>query len=326
MRDQTRTLTAAVLTGLLATAVMATAAVIAPLSAAAATLPSNVLSAPGRYIWVDGKRLHIHCSGRGRPSVILDAGLGGTSLEWVRVQPTLSRHTQVCSYDRAGYGWSKPGGQPRTSAVIVEELYRLLGYAGIPGPYLLVGHSFGGLSLRLFAQRFPRRVAGMVMLDSTHELQFADEVTPKSRKSLLPRHDRQFVIGNHWQIPAALPEFYRSTALALARLPDATRALYSELRHLRLSAAQVHAERAALPDVPLTVIAHDSRSRAKTPRAARFAARWMALQRELAGRSSQGLLLIATRSGHHIHLEQPELVSSAVLNMLQRLRRCDTGC
>src|SRR5437588_5210224 len=128
---------------------------------------------PGKLVDIGGYRLHINCTGTGSPTVILDAGLGETSLDWSKVQPAVARFTRVCSYDRAGYGWSDTGPGPRTSQQIVQELHLLLMHAQISGPYLLVGHSLGGLNMRLYAYRYPAEVAGMVLLDSTNEHQFA---------------------------------------------------------------------------------------------------------------------------------------------------------
>src|SRR5947209_14532237 len=128
---------------------------------------------PGKLVDIGGYRLHINCTGTGSPTVILDAGLGSTSLDWSKVQPGVARFTRVCSYDRAGYGWSDSGPGPRTSQQIVKELHLLLVHAQINGPYVLVGHSVGGLNMRLYAYRYPQEVAGMVLLDSTSEHQFA---------------------------------------------------------------------------------------------------------------------------------------------------------
>ena len=116
--------------------------------------------APGKLVDIGGYQLHINCTGTGSPTVILDAGLGGTSLDWSKVQPAVARFTRVCSYDRAGYGWSQTGPGPRTSQQIVTELHALLAQAKINGPYVLVGHSAGGLNMRLYAYRYPAEVVG----------------------------------------------------------------------------------------------------------------------------------------------------------------------
>ena len=129
----------------------------------AAPLNGEEFPPPGKYINIGKHHLHLHCIGQGSPTVILDAGLGGTSLEWVLVQPDVAQFTRVCSYDRSGYGWSEGIPGPRTSAIIVKELQKLLDFADEQSPYLLVGHSFGGLSMRLFASHHPDKIAGLVL-------------------------------------------------------------------------------------------------------------------------------------------------------------------
>ncbi len=124
---------------------------------------------PGRLVDVGGYRLHILCVGTGSPAVVLEAGLGAMSLAWDLVQKEMGRTTQVCAYDRAGMGWSESGPQPRTPGQLARELHTLLTNAGIPGPYVLVGHSVGGKNVRMFALRYPNEVAGMVLVDARSE-------------------------------------------------------------------------------------------------------------------------------------------------------------
>ena len=290
----------------------------------AAPLDADKYPAPGTHIWLGDYRMHLHCQGRGSPTVILEAGLGGTSLEWVRVQPKISRFTRVCSYDRYGYGWSDPSFEARTAATIVTELRQLMGNGAVAAPYLLVGHSFGGLTMRLFASRYPQYIAGMVLLDPTHEAQFdQQQLASPSHKTLIPNQNKAFVIGNHYQIPTALPAEIRPTAQMLALIPSSIRSLYSELRYIRISAAQVRQSGQTLPDVPLTIIAHNSLIRAQTAKAKRFAGNWLTLQRELATRAPQGRFIMAEHSGHHIHLEQPELVINSVRDIVEQNRRTE---
>ena len=120
---------------------------------------------PGRLVDLGSHRLHLLESGRGRPTIVLEAGLMSTVLSWGDLQHKLSQSHRVVSYDRAGLGWSDPGPMPRTAHRIVEELHTLLERAAIPPPYVLVGHSFGGLTMPLFAARFPEETAGMVLVD-----------------------------------------------------------------------------------------------------------------------------------------------------------------
>lgn len=120
---------------------------------------------PGRLVDLDHYRLHLLESGRGSPTIVLEAGLMSTVLSWSNLQRELTESYRVVSYDRAGLGWSDLGPMPRTADRIVDELHRLLQQAAIPPPYVLVGHSFGGLTMPLFAARFPEEVAGMVLVD-----------------------------------------------------------------------------------------------------------------------------------------------------------------
>lgn len=138
---------------------------------------------PGQRIEVDGLKLHLHCTGQGQPTVILDSGFSMPALSWALVQPELARRVRVCSYDRAGLGHSDPdpSGAPQTSARMAERLHALLVRAGVRGPLVLVGHSNGGYLVRSYYARFPGEVVGAVLVDSSHE-----------------RMDEHF-IGPHWE-------------------------------------------------------------------------------------------------------------------------------
>ena len=124
---------------------------------------------PGRLVDIGGWRLHLNCTGEpmaGRPTVVLEAGAGDFSVEWSLVQPGVDRFAHVCSYDRGGDGWSDLGPHPRTFRQIVYELHTLLERAGERGPYILVGHSYGGWLVRLYQSTYPGEVAGMVLVDA----------------------------------------------------------------------------------------------------------------------------------------------------------------
>lgn len=123
---------------------------------------------PGKLVDVGGYRLHLYCTGSGSPTVILDALFPGTVSNWAWVQPELAKTTQVCAYDRAGLGWSDRGRQPRDAVQHAGELHTLLTAAAVPGPYVLVGHSWGGLPVRMFADRYPDQVAGMALIEATN--------------------------------------------------------------------------------------------------------------------------------------------------------------
>ena len=129
-------------------------------------------SPPGRLIDVGGYKLHLRCTGEGSPVVVFDAGLGSHSLYWRKVEPEVAAITTACSFDRAGYGFSDLGPEPRTTETIAGELNTLLRKANVRGPLVLVGWSFGGFTARYYAHRYPDQVAGVVFVDSGHEDQF----------------------------------------------------------------------------------------------------------------------------------------------------------
>src|SRR5689334_20199559 len=128
--------------------------------------------ARGRLVDIGGRKLFLNCMGQGSPTVVLDSALGMSSYTWWPVQTAVARVTRVCSYDRAGYALSDPGPLPRTSRQIAEELHALLSAADVRGPYVLAGHSLGGLDVRLFATRYPSEVAGVALIDATPDNAF----------------------------------------------------------------------------------------------------------------------------------------------------------
>lgn len=124
--------------------------------------------APGQLLTIDGHQMHIDCTGEGSPTVILEAAGGHFSAEWARVQPEIAQTTRVCAYDRAGYGWSEPGPEPRDAEHVANELHSLLAAAHVPPPYVLVAHSVGGIYVRVFNADYPGETVGMVLVDSSH--------------------------------------------------------------------------------------------------------------------------------------------------------------
>lgn len=121
---------------------------------------------PGLLVNVDGYRMHIHCTGEGSPTILLDHVAGGSSVDWALIQPKLAEHTRVCAYDRSGFGWSDYNPAPRTLEQQVYELHSLLQGANEQGPYILVGHSYGARVSRVYAANYPEEVAGMVLMDA----------------------------------------------------------------------------------------------------------------------------------------------------------------
>ena len=130
-----------------------------------------------------GVSLNINCTGKGRPVVVLDSAAGVPAVGWSLVQREIAKFTRVCSYDRAGYGWSSPGPMPRTSVEIASELHALLLASGERAPYLMVGHSIGGDDVRVYNHEYPSEVVGMVLVDATHE-DSMDRMAPAMRSDL----------------------------------------------------------------------------------------------------------------------------------------------
>jgi len=281
---------------------------------------------PGKLIDVGGYRLHLYCTGTGRPgspTVILEAGLGSTSLEWSKVQPGVASFTRVCSYDRAGYGWSDTGPLPRTSGRIVAELHTLLVKAGIPGPYVLVGHSFGGLNVRLYAYTYPQQVAGLVLVDSSHEEQVRyPELRPTAGGQLtvcqaLSPFGIVRLLGLANGIAAEYPPTVQPVVKAQNDQTRFCQTVNGEYAAWDESSAQVHTARHPLGRLPLVVLTRGVEGNFFQGNAGKQVdAAWLALQKDLASLSTNSTQMIATRSGHYIPLDQPDLVIAAIKQVL----------
>lgn len=271
--------------------------------------------APGTYIWVDQHRLHLNCAGTGSPTVVFDSGLGGSSLDWALVQPAVATFTRACSYDRAGYAWSDPGPMPRSSRHIIQDLEQLLGNGSVAAPYVLVGHSLGGLVVQQFARKNPQRIAGLVLIDATHEEQFhrleLDVAPEDSRRSLMMR-------GNAFHIPRDLPEEITLLAEGFVRRAQSMIVVQSELQFLR----NAHRSTAAgyLPDVPLVVISHRLVAPAASAREERWAQMWMEMQMDLAARMPRSRHLIAGTDDHYVHIREPHIVIDAIQGIVRQYR------
>ena len=294
-------------------------AAIATLLLSACTL-CRAVSSDAHDIYIEDYRLHIECSGRGSPVVILDAGLGGSALEWVFVVERLRRLTKVCTYDRAGYGGSDSGPLPRTSSRIVSELHRLLERAAVPPPYVLAGHSFGGYNMQLFARRYPTLTAGLVLIDASHPEQVERFEAPPLNMVTAPT-SRAGIVQFREQPPAhaALPLRLRSKITEQAQRWKTRRTLSAELLSFRDSAAEVRAA-PPLGSIPLVVLSRGRQDGAMTARKQSFERLWLELQSELAASSTAAAHLFALGAGHQIHIEQPDVVAYGIAMLVTRAR------
>jgi pimeloyl-ACP methyl ester carboxylesterase len=148
---------------------------------------SSTYPAPGRLYDVGGHRLHLDCVGSGSPTVVIENGLGGMSALWSRITGEVGRTTRVCTYDRAGQGWSDDVGRPQDGHAVAADLHTLLQRAGEAGPYVLVGHSAGGVYTMIYAAQYPDDVAGVVLLDSMTPNQFTALPDYPSQYSMMRR-------------------------------------------------------------------------------------------------------------------------------------------
>jgi len=274
---------------------------------------------PGRLLDIGGYRLHIYCLGRGSPTVVLDSGIGGFSLEWLDIQTALSRHTRVCTYDRAGYGWSDRSPYPRTTRVIVQELHRLLSAAHETPPYVLAGHSFGGYNIRYFAGEFPREVAGLVLIDASHPRQFSRFPPPPPGTLLKPPPDTGTRIVRP-EFPSAYPKAIRQLAFLLMVHRRSARIQLQEVEHFEESAREVLAQHERFPNLPVIVITRGRRVWPHNGYGDAMEQAWTDLQHNLLSLSQRSVQIVAMNSGHAIHLEQPQVVIAGILRDLRSAR------
>lgn len=284
---------------------------------------ANTLVSPaGTLIDVGGYRLHLDCQGSGSPTVVMDAGLGGASLDWSLVQPALQRTTRVCVYDRAGMGWSDPRDAIPTPSHLATELHTLLSNAGEAGPFVLVGHSLAGKNVRLFAAAFPAEVSGMVLVDARSEL--IDEQMSAAdtdgfnaalkgqavafslaRKVGLVRLLGRALIGE-----PLLPDKAANEMALLQTEPSAIDEAYAE--GIARSSDDGELAGQSLGTLPITVIAAEQNMTGLSG--------WAAAQHNLAQLSTRGRLVIAKGSGHYVQLEQPELLISSIEQVIAAVR------
>jgi pimeloyl-ACP methyl ester carboxylesterase len=259
-----------------------------------------------------GHSLHIYCVGEGSPPVVIDVGFGDSYTNWRAIQEQMAQDTRVCAYERAGYGQSDPGPEPRHSQQVAGELKLLLENAGIEGPYVLVGHSLGGLNVQVFVDLYPDLVAGVVLLDPA---------------------PLGFITGERF------PELYQmaqqETAGLLAVAENARgatdpeeKARASYFQTLASEHAMMMADSAdqvtaieSFGDTPLIVLASGKPNPAFGDSAEAFQQFWTQQSQELAAKSANGAYILAEESGHNLHADVPDLVLDAVRQVVQEARK-----
>ena len=305
------------------------------------------LPPPGRLIDIGTHRLHLHCSGNGQPAVVFDAALGGSSLSWTPVQNAVATFTTACTYDRAGFGWSEAGPRPRTTGRIASELEELLRRAALPPPYVLVGHSFGGLTIRAFAARHPALVAGLVFVDPAHPedwLEPAESERVRIAKGV--RLCRHGAVAARLGIAALVARLVSAGALNAARgvtalvsrgglrrqdeeilapvskLPQHVRPMlkwmWTQPRFFEALGSQIESVCASAADAPLAPDYGDLPL--VTVSATNASERRRGLQESLAERSARGRHIVAEHSGHWIPLDEPNTVVAAIREVVEMVR------
>lgn len=283
------------------------------------------LPPPGNLIDVGGFKMHIYCTGEGSPTVILETLSGGTSSYWGWVQPGVAKDARVCVYDRAGRGWSEPDPQPQSLARTVRNLQTLLTNANISGPYVLVGHSIGGIYVRQFAADYPQEVTGMVLVDAANPFQFdrypemmAENESYMQIAKIFPAVARlgighlYFALGGEFDF-GQMKEPQKSEIKAAWSSPEYFESHYAEA----VAAGSIYPDGqklGGLGDLPLVVLTQGNDSASSS---------WIELQNELASLSTNSLHITvddATHASLAFNPEHAQAVSDAVLKVVDAAR------
>ncbi|APV50628.1 hypothetical protein BWI17_13580 [Betaproteobacteria bacterium GR16-43] len=317
-----------------------------PIGTAARVIDDPVYASPQRLVEVEpNRRLNLHCTGSGSPTVVFDSSLAAETSEWGLVQPVVARKTRACSYDRAGIGFSDAANRPGSSANIVDDLHRLLVAAAIEPPYVLVGHSYGGMNIKLYAHLHTSEVVGMVFVDPSHEDQRSRYRRLNPKQPTEAEYDKlrlEPILASHRECIAAAPAGFTpgtplygkcvgdpdarfSEAINAAHLKKYAQVAYQQAAMneeeaiYHASAEQLRAARRSLGDVPIIVLTSDTRGVASTnpepPNDPPFRL-WMVLHDDIAALSSRGSNRIVPRTGHLVHTDQPQAVSDAIFEVL----------
>jgi pimeloyl-ACP methyl ester carboxylesterase len=286
-------------------------------------------SPPGQTFLVDGHAMRIECSGSGSPVIVLDAGLGDDGLIWGRVQPALANTTRVCSYDRAGFGWSDALPPPRDADHIATELHGLLAEAHVTGPVVLMGHSIAGIYLRDYASRYPENVVGLIFVDGSTPLQNRHPAFkahpnpgPPSRLKVLLKK-AAFAAG----IPRLLGECSRrlpgfdphaAKLQAEDQCHDRSAAVAAELQSFDRSGEEtVHT--GPYGALPILIFSQDPARTAKVQTMDVVMA-WNQMQEDLKQLSTRSRRIIAKGSSHYIQGDRPDLIEREVPKFIEQIR------
>jgi pimeloyl-ACP methyl ester carboxylesterase len=286
--------------------------------------------APGQMVSVSGHDMQIYCTGKasGGPTVVMDSGLGGGLLDWQTVQPKVATFARVCSYDRSGIGWSESGPTPRTSQRIVKELHALLSDAGEEGPYVLVGHSFGGANVQLYASEYAEEVAGMVLVDSAVDTRVLDKDLRKALAGIQPSP-----LTIKATAPLGIPRLLASQEGSLPkRLAQERTAIYNGTRHLyavadetamvQKSVAEATDAAPSLGEKPLVVLSAGARQfpGLTNKQAKRTDEQANEFEAGLINLSENSELVVAKNSEHYIQFDRPELVVDSIRRVVEAAR------
>jgi pimeloyl-ACP methyl ester carboxylesterase len=301
------------------------AAIVVAASSAWNAIALRAIHPPGQWYVVNGHRMRIDCTGSGSPTIILDAGLGNDGLIWGGVQPVLAKTTRVCSYDRAGFGWSDPLPPLRDADHIATELHGLLSAAGVSGPIVLMGHSISGIYIRNYATRYPDHIAGLIFIDGSTPLQnrnpaFQREFTKKPLQWIRDLQGRALFVAGipRWfgQCSQKLPGF--DAAAAKLQAEDLCRiewnAMNAEMDSFDRS-GQETAHTGPYGTLPILIFSQDpAKDRSPISRA------WDQMQEDLKKLSTHSHRIIAHGSTHYIQLDRADLIEREVPLFIEQIR------